>query len=108
METTCLPTGDHHVGQAPVQDGQEAPTNEEQLDLEVELPAEVQDQLDVLQLYYWFECRALICLACGPGKQSHINGMRTMMSKNDVWTHLQSFHSFTSDRQLRVLERCME
>lgn len=91
-----------------LQDEQEAPANKEQLDLEVELPAEVQDQLDVLQLYYWFECRALICLTCRPEEQVADTWIRTIMSKNDVWTHLRSRHGFTSDRQLRVLERCME
>lgn len=91
-----------------LQNKQEAPANEEQLDLEVEFSAGIHDQLAVLRLYYWFECRALICLACRPKEQVTDTWIRSMMSKNDVLPHLRSRHNFTTDRQLRVLERCME
>jgi len=70
-----------------------------------ELPQDLQDQLDLMSLYYWEECHALICTACKPDDMTYT---RSMLYRHAVLEHLQSFHNFTSDTQLHALELCLE
>lgn len=66
---------------------------------------DLQDKLDLMSLHFWAECRALICTACKPDDMTYT---RSMLARDTVIEHLQSFHNFTSDSQMNALEKCLD
>ncbi|RDL39332.1 uncharacterized protein BP5553_03672 [Venustampulla echinocandica] len=70
-----------------------------------ELSLDLKDKLDLMSLHFWAECCALICTACKPDDMTYT---RSMLARNTVVEHLQSFHNFTSDLQMKALEKCLD